>query len=84
MCMHTLVFLYVTHTLCRYSKPISVARSVMESCNANFLVGDGASSFACEQGFVMEDNETLLTAETKKAYVVCVCVCVCIKSVCLY
>jgi len=56
--------------LCRYAKPISVARRVLECSTANMLVGDGATQFARDQGFEMEDNYALLTAETRQAYTV--------------
>ena len=52
----------------RYAKPISVARRVLECSSANMLVGDGATQFARMQRFPLEDNERLLTTETKEAY----------------
>ena len=60
------------HYLYRYAKPISVARRVLESSTANMLVGDGATQFAKQQGFLLEDNECLLTRETKQAFEVSV------------
>ena len=52
----------------RYAKPISVARRVLENSSANILVGEGATQFAREQQFPLEDNDSLLTPETKQAY----------------
>ncbi len=47
------------------SRPVSVARKVMEKTPHVLLVGDGALEFALEQGFKKED---LLTKESKAAY----------------
>ncbi len=47
------------------SRPISVARKVMEKTPHVLLVGDGALEFAVEQGFAKEE---LLTEESKVAY----------------
>lgn len=52
--------------------PISVARRVMEQPSLNMLVGGGAVGFAREQGFQLEDNDTLLSPETRRAFQVCV------------
>ncbi|XP_064399508.1 N(4)-(Beta-N-acetylglucosaminyl)-L-asparaginase-like isoform X2 [Halichondria panicea] len=52
----------------RYAKPISVARRVLEKSSANILVGEGATQFAREQQFLLEDNDSLLIPETKQAY----------------
>ncbi|XP_069138209.1 N(4)-(Beta-N-acetylglucosaminyl)-L-asparaginase-like [Argopecten irradians] len=46
------------------SRPVSVARAVMEKCPHNMLSGSGATAFAKEQGFTIEEN--LLTAKTNK------------------
>jgi N4-(beta-N-acetylglucosaminyl)-L-asparaginase len=45
--------------------PISVARSVMEKTPHVLLVGEGATQFAVEQGFVREE---LLTPESRAAW----------------
>jgi len=65
--------LLYTHTdfIFRYAKPISVARCVLEHPSLSMLVGGGASDFARQQGFQMEDNHSLLTDETRRAYQVC-------------
>ncbi|MBI9018136.1 MAG: N(4)-(beta-N-acetylglucosaminyl)-L-asparaginase [Phycisphaerae bacterium] len=52
-------------TLTGYSRPISVARAVMEKCQHSMLVGDGARKFATEQGFAIEET---LSEESKKKY----------------
>ena len=57
--------------LCRYAKPISVAKCVLEHPSLNMLVGSGATEFALNQGFTMEDNQKLLSDTTSKAYEVC-------------
>lgn len=46
--------------------PISVARSVMEKCVHNVLVGDGALKWALDNGFV--ENPDILTPEMKLAW----------------
>eukprot|EP00731_Ephydatia_muelleri_P036934 Em0358g3a len=51
-----------------YSKPISVAKRVLEQSQVNILVGSGATNFAKTQGFVLESNESLLIPETMEAY----------------
>ncbi|CAM9645131.1 unnamed protein product, partial [Heterosigma akashiwo] len=45
--------------------PISVARKIMENCEHNILVGDGALSFALSQGMEMEET---LSPEAKQEY----------------
>ena len=32
------------------------------------LVGSGATHFAKEQGFILEDNDALMTQQTREAY----------------
>eukprot|EP00731_Ephydatia_muelleri_P036436 Em0256g1a len=39
-----------------YSKPISVAKRVLEQSQVNILVGSGATNFAKTQGFVLEST----------------------------
>ena len=51
-----------------YSRPISVAKCVMEKCKHSMLVGSGASRFAHNMGFTLEPNDNLLTDETQSAY----------------
>ena len=58
--MHSLLY--------RYAKPISVARCVLEHPSLSMLVGSGATKFAVNQGFSMEDNHNLLSEMTSKAY----------------
>ena len=48
---------------CRYSKPISVAKKVLEHPTVNMLVGSGAKDFAADNGFVLEENSKLLPYE---------------------
>ncbi|XP_033749528.1 N(4)-(Beta-N-acetylglucosaminyl)-L-asparaginase-like [Pecten maximus] len=45
-------------------RAVSVARAVMEKCSHNMLTGSGATKFAKEQGFAVEDN--LLTAKSNQ------------------
>lgn len=52
----------------RYAKPISIARCVLEQPSLNMLVGSGATEFAVNQGFSMEDNHQLLSEMTTRAY----------------
>ncbi len=52
----------------RYAKPISVARKVLEEPKVNMLVGNAAMDFAKKHGFTMEDNDALLTEDSRKAY----------------
>ena len=59
--------------LYRYPKPISVAKSVLEHPCVNMLVGSGATEFAVNQGFCMEDNHQLLSEMTTRAYEVVCC-----------
>ena len=56
------------NVLCRYAKPISVARRVLDHPSLSMLVGGGATQFAEEQGFSLEDNDSLLTQQTRQAY----------------
>ena len=56
---------------CRYAKPISVAKRILEHSTLNMLVGSGATEFAMSQGFSMEDNHKLLSDMTSRAYEVC-------------
>lgn len=58
--------------LCRYAKPISVARCILEHPSLSMLVGSGATEFALNEGFPMEDNSSLLSEMTSKAYEVSV------------
>ena len=57
-----------TRTVCSYSKPISVARCVMEKSKHSMIVGSGACKFAHDMGFVAEPNDSLMTEETRMAY----------------
>ncbi len=50
------------------SKPISVARHIMEYSTSNVLVGDGATSYARSNGFEMIKNDQLLSNASSKAY----------------
>lgn len=52
----------------RYAKPISVARKLMEDPKLNMLVGSAATDYARKHGFTMEDNDALLSEDTRKAY----------------
>ena len=54
--------------VCRFSRPISVARRVLDHPSLSMLVGSGATCFAKEQGFTLEDNDDLLTQQTRQAY----------------
>lgn len=56
----------------RYSKPISVARQVLDHPTLSMVVGNGATEFAANWGFALEENNTLLSDKTMKAYKVCV------------
>lgn len=51
-----------------YPKPISVARRVMEHPSLTMVVGTGATEFAQQQGFHLEDNASLLSEGTKRAF----------------
>lgn len=44
----------------RYPKPISVARKVLDNPSLSMLVGAGATQFAAENGFVLENNASLM------------------------
>uniref|UniRef100_UPI00398F07FC N(4)-(Beta-N-acetylglucosaminyl)-L-asparaginase isoform X3 n=1 Tax=Pristiophorus japonicus TaxID=55135 RepID=UPI00398F07FC len=48
--------------------PLTVARMVMDKNAHNMLVGEGAVAFAKEQGFSIEDNSDMMTAESLAAY----------------
>ncbi|XP_054841353.1 N(4)-(Beta-N-acetylglucosaminyl)-L-asparaginase-like isoform X2 [Eublepharis macularius] len=48
--------------------PLAVARKVMEETPHSFLVGDGAVAFAKDQGFVVEDNSSLMSKKSTEAY----------------
>ncbi|XP_041106839.1 N(4)-(Beta-N-acetylglucosaminyl)-L-asparaginase isoform X3 [Polyodon spathula] len=48
--------------------PVAVARRVMERSAHSMLVGEGAVTFAQEQGFTLEDNENMMSPESSKAY----------------
>ncbi|XP_058880408.1 N(4)-(Beta-N-acetylglucosaminyl)-L-asparaginase isoform X1 [Acipenser ruthenus] len=48
--------------------PMAVARRVMERSTHSMLVGEGAVTFAKEQGFTLEDNESMMSPESSKAY----------------
>ncbi|KYO23678.1 N(4)-(Beta-N-acetylglucosaminyl)-L-asparaginase isoform X1 [Alligator mississippiensis] len=48
--------------------PLAVARKVMERNTHSFLVGDGAAAFAREQGFMVEDNESMMTERSAEVY----------------
>ncbi|MGH0137890.1 UNVERIFIED_CONTAM: hypothetical protein FKN15_074446 [Acipenser sinensis] len=48
--------------------PMAVARRVMEQSTHSMLVGEGAVTFAQEQGFTLEDNESMMSPESSKAY----------------
>ncbi|XP_019404712.1 PREDICTED: uncharacterized protein LOC109319539 isoform X2 [Crocodylus porosus] len=48
--------------------PLAVARKVMERNTHSFLVGDGAAAFAREQGFIVEDNESMMTEWSAEVY----------------
>lgn len=50
------------------SKPISVARHLMEYSKHKILTGKGAMEYAKSNGFVVESNDNMLSANTKKAY----------------
>ena len=56
----------------RFARPISVARRLLEQPgHPNLLVGEGATEFARQEGFSMEDNASLMTEETRMEYQVC-------------
>ncbi len=48
--------------------PISVARRVLDDPLLSMLVGGGATQYAMEQGFKLEENDKLMTQQTKLAY----------------
>lgn len=80
MANHSIIFIP-----CRYSKPISVAKRVLERTKVNILVGSGATKFAKAQGFPLEINESLLIPETLEAYKVILFVWSVVLSVpCMY
>ena len=59
---------FVCSSLSRYSKPISVARHILEHTQQSMLVGSGAKAYAEKNGFCLEDNGSLLTEETREKY----------------
>ena len=60
----------LSHSGCSFARPLSVARRLLERPGANLLVGGGATEFAQQEGFAMEENATLMTSETRQAYLV--------------
>ena len=60
---HTVNVLFIVF-YCRYSKPISVAKKVLEHSSVNMLVGSGAKDFAADNGFILEENSKLLFSKT--------------------
>ena len=60
------------HIFIRFAKPISVARRVLEDPSLSMVVGGGATLYAEQKGFALEDNDKLLTQHTALAYQVCV------------
>ena len=62
---------FILKSTCRYAKPISVARRLLDHPSLCMLVGTGATQFAKAQGFTLETNDALLTRETLEAYEVC-------------
>ncbi|XP_043837717.1 N(4)-(Beta-N-acetylglucosaminyl)-L-asparaginase-like [Dromiciops gliroides] len=48
--------------------PIAVARKVMDNSVHSLLVGDGAIAFAREEGFIVEENEHMLSKHGADAY----------------
>ncbi|XP_078086536.1 N(4)-(Beta-N-acetylglucosaminyl)-L-asparaginase isoform X2 [Mustelus asterias] len=48
--------------------PLTVARMVMDKNAHNMLVGEGAVTFAKEQGFGIEDNSDMMTEASLAAY----------------
>jgi isoaspartyl peptidase/L-asparaginase-like protein (Ntn-hydrolase superfamily) len=55
----------------RFAKPISVARCVLDSPSLSMVVGGGATQYAEQRGFTLEENDKLLTQQTASAYQVC-------------
>ncbi|KAI4874636.1 hypothetical protein NFI96_031134 [Prochilodus magdalenae] len=49
-------------------QPCRVARRVMDKSAHSLLVGEGAEAFACEEGFTIEPNDTMLSSYTATAY----------------
>ncbi len=45
-----------------------MARKILEEPKLNMLVGSGATDFAKQHGFTLEDNDSLLSDETRQAY----------------
>ena len=60
--------MFLFFSSCRYPKPISVARRVLEHPSLSMLVGVGATKFAEQQGMAMETNDELLTQQTRQAF----------------
>lgn len=52
-----------------------MARCVLDDPSLSMVVGGGATLYAEQKGFALEDNDKLLTQRTALAYQVCVCVC---------
>ncbi|XP_069090364.1 N(4)-(Beta-N-acetylglucosaminyl)-L-asparaginase-like [Pleurodeles waltl] len=50
------------------STPIAVACEVMKKSAHSFLVGDGAVAFAKEHGYVIEDNQQMMSKRGADAY----------------
>ncbi|KAF7249422.1 N(4)-(Beta-N-acetylglucosaminyl)-L-asparaginase [Varanus komodoensis] len=48
--------------------PLAVARKVMEEAPHSFLVGDGAVAFAENQGFIVEENNSMMSKHSTEAY----------------
>jgi N4-(beta-N-acetylglucosaminyl)-L-asparaginase len=47
----------------RYPRPITIARHIMEHSPHNIMVGDGATQYALNNGFILESNSSLLIDE---------------------
>ncbi|XP_076830792.1 N(4)-(Beta-N-acetylglucosaminyl)-L-asparaginase isoform X4 [Brachyhypopomus gauderio] len=50
------------------AQPCRVARRIMDKSPHSFLVGEGAATFAQEQGFTIEPNDSMLSHHTAAAY----------------
>lgn len=61
-------FIICAFFVIRVGKPCQVARQVMERSPHSFLVGEGAETFAREQGFTIEPNKSMLSDHTVTAY----------------
>jgi isoaspartyl peptidase/L-asparaginase-like protein (Ntn-hydrolase superfamily) len=51
-----------------YSKPVSVARHILEHTQQSLVVGGGARTYAEQNGFQLEANDSLMTDETREKY----------------